>query len=109
MSKQTKYLDGAMDVKEPENHFKFLRHIDTDAGISASSHRFQVNDLEILFPCKPYQVQIDYISKVIEACSGAKNALLESPTGTGKTFCLLVASLAWLQHRRATENSEKLT
>ena len=85
-----------MDLKDPENHFKFLRHIETEAGISASSHHFKVNDLEILFPCKPYQVQIDYISKVIEACSDAKNALLESPTGTGKTFCLLVASLAWL-------------
>jgi regulator of telomere elongation helicase 1 len=102
LQKQTKYLDGLTDVKDPENHFKFLRHVENDVAISASSHRFQVNELEILFPCKPYQVQIDYMSKVIEACSDAKNALLESPTGTGKTFCLLVASLAWLQHRRAT-------
>jgi regulator of telomere elongation helicase 1 len=37
------------------------------------------------------------MSKVIEACQQSEHALLESPTGTGKTLCLLTGTLAWLK------------
>ena len=54
--------------------------------------------IEVTFPFKPYQVQIDYMEKVIESLQTHQNAVLESPTGTGKTLCLLCAALAWRKH-----------
>ncbi|KAG5673468.1 hypothetical protein PVAND_003513 [Polypedilum vanderplanki] len=55
-----------------------------------------INGIEIKFPFEPYPLQKDYMTKVIQALEGRQNAILESPTGTGKTLCLLTASLGWL-------------
>ena len=58
--------------------------------------------VEVSFPYEAYDCQLDYMSAVIQALQDGKNALLESPTGTGKTLCLLCATLAWRESLRRT-------
>ena len=59
-----------------------------------------IRGVPVEFPFSPYPCQVDYMDKVLEALMTGNNALLESPTGTGKTVCLLCAALAW-------QNNEK--
>ncbi len=59
-----------------------------------------IKGINIYFPYKPYEIQIDYMNKVIESLNNNNIAALESPTGTGKTLCLLCASLAWMKYMR---------
>ncbi|AAZ10343.1 helicase, putative [Trypanosoma equiperdum] len=59
-----------------------------------------IDGVEVSFPFAPYPVQEEYMRSVIYALKGSHNALLESPTGTGKTLCLLCGVLAWLDERR---------
>lgn len=56
--------------------------------------------VKVHFPFKPYTCQVDYISRVLTSLHNGTNALLESPTGTGKTLSLLCATLAWVKHKR---------
>lgn len=57
----------------------------------------RINNVNVYFPHQPYETQIDYMSSVITSLNNGTNAILESPTGTGKTIALLCSSLAWLQ------------
>ncbi len=53
--------------------------------------------INVHFPKEPYQCQVKYMEQNIVALNNSTNALLESPTGTGKTLCLLCSTLAWQQ------------
>lgn len=61
----------------------------------------EINGVNVDFPFDPYPLQKDYMEKVIEALQKNENAVLESPTGTGKTLCLLTSTLAWLIQKRS--------
>ena len=59
---------------------------------------YQLRGVSVDFPHEAYPCQLDFMSSVIQALQTGQHALLESPTGTGKTLCLLCAALAWQRH-----------
>lgn len=59
---------------------------------------YQIDGIQVEFPFQAYECQLTYMQltqKVITALQFNQNTLLESPTGTGKTLCLLSAVLSW--------------
>lgn len=73
----------------------------------------QIEGVKIIFPYVPYKSQEALMGAIIRTLNESFlkkfttnsesepcffNALLESPTGTGKTMCLLCACLAWRIH-----------
>ncbi|KAI4329268.1 hypothetical protein L6164_021552 [Bauhinia variegata] len=56
---------------------------------------YKIRGIDVDFPFEAYDCQLVYMEKVIQSLEQKCNALLESPTGTGKTLCLLCATLAW--------------
>ena len=71
------------------------------------SYRILINGIEIIFPFEPYKIQKNYMEKVIELLNNKSTtegykgfAALESPTGTGKTLCLLCSILAWFNKKK---------
>lgn len=60
----------------------------------------ELRGIRVHFPFKPYKCQEAYMEKVLDALLRSENALLESPTGTGKTLCLLCATLAWQRQQQ---------
>ncbi|PON35161.1 DNA helicase (DNA repair), Rad3 type [Trema orientale] len=56
---------------------------------------YKIRGIDVDFPFEAYDCQLVYMEKVIQSLQDRCNALLESPTGTGKTLCLLCATLAW--------------
>lgn len=59
------------------------------------------------FPHEAYDCQLEYMRSVVRALEHGENALLESPTGTGKTLALLCASLGWRRHRKEAAEAAK--
>ncbi|KAH7103380.1 DNA repair helicase [Auriculariales sp. MPI-PUGE-AT-0066] len=55
------------------------------------------------FPYTPYSIQRDLMRHLYTAIESSKLAIIESPTGTGKTLSLLCGALQWLgdDHDRA--------
>ncbi|ORX56159.1 hypothetical protein DM01DRAFT_55340 [Hesseltinella vesiculosa] len=64
-----------------------------------SSITMPICGVQVEFPFKPYPAQIQLMAKIIQALKKKENALLESPTGSGKSLAILCASLAWQRHR----------
>jgi regulator of telomere elongation helicase 1 len=75
--------------------------LESDYRIQINSkpmNKLQINGVDVLFPYVPYPSQEAYMNEVISSLQNESYALLESPTGTGKTLCLLCATLGYLVH-----------
>jgi regulator of telomere elongation helicase 1 len=79
------------------------------AAAPASERRgnqvLSVRGVNVAFPFVPYDVQHLFLDRLIEALQGGHNALLESPTGTGKTLSLLCDALGWQQAYAAAQQA----
>eukprot|EP00158_Paraphelidium_tribonemae_P005716 Partr_v1_DN27482_c3_g1_i1_m71996 putative helicase 1 len=64
------------------------------------SSSFLMSSIAVDFPYKCYPSQIAMMSKVVRSIVNEQNAIIESPTGTGKTLSLLCAILAASKHYR---------
>lgn len=89
--------------KLTDEEFNFIRHgffnKEMASGFSDQQKRVILDDdLTIYFPYLPMELQNYYIDNVIESIRTGKYSALESPTGTGKTLCLLSAALSLLHH-----------
>ena len=90
----------ALPVKKRYDSKKDLRPIEINMQKASQQKKLILSGIEVFFPYEPYPNQKTYMEKVIEACKNKEIAGLESPTGTGKTLCLLCASLVYLKYER---------
>ncbi|RKP20840.1 DNA repair helicase, partial [Rozella allomycis CSF55] len=67
---------------------------------------FEIENITVKFPYEPYDVQRDMMKLMMQAFKSGQNALLESPTGTGKSLSILCASLAWHESLRGGFQSD---
>ncbi|KAF8822978.1 putative Regulator of telomere elongation helicase 1-like protein, partial [Cardiosporidium cionae] len=74
------------------------------SAVTSSSFAVPLDDFVVQFPFQPYDCQKQYMQKVLLALKEGRHALLESPTGTGKTLCLLCAALAYQRESMRKSN-----
>ncbi|GBG72730.1 hypothetical protein CBR_g12297 [Chara braunii] len=66
---------------------------------------FTISGVPVRFPYEPYGSQLAFMHKVLATLEATRreknvNAILESPTGSGKSLALLCAALAWQRHMK---------
>ena len=82
--------------------------IDNDNNINYQEHKIYIQGIEIKFPYEPYEEQIKYMEQIILNLNLTikREAMLESPHGTGKTLSLLCSILSWNEN---LEKSKKIS
>lgn len=75
---------------------------------NTESNGSQLNDIanskrrDFSFPFKPYSIQLDLMNVTYDTLENGKFALLESPTGTGKSLSLICSTLTWLSDHKSS-------
>ena len=61
-------------------------------------HRFKIGDLNVSFPYDAvYPEQLEYMTELAGVLESEGHCILEMPTGTGKTVCLLSLILSYIK------------
>lgn len=81
---------------------------------NTSRNTIHIGGIPVEFPYQPYGSQLAYMNRVISTLDrssrdGHCHALLESPTGTGKSLSLLCSTLAWQQSQKLKNIRANLT
>ena len=76
------------------------------AGGTAAQRQSQTFSVSFPFP-EAYACQQKFMHSLLSALHRGENALLESPTGTGKTLALLCAALEWQRQVTAANKGEE--
>ena len=62
--------------------------------------KFRIGDLNVSFPYgAAYQEQLEYMTELKHLLEDEGHAILEMPTGTGKTVCLLSLIIAYIKEK----------
>ncbi|GFP82753.1 fanconi anemia group j protein homolog [Phtheirospermum japonicum] len=77
----------------------------TPNPLHESKSTIHIGGIPVEFPYQPYGTQLAFMNRVISTLDrsqrdGHCHALLESPTGTGKSLSLLCSAIAWQQNRK---------
>lgn len=78
-----------------------IKPVISEEGVK-SQHEFN-------FPLQPYNIQLDLMKSIYKSLQERKFALVESPTGTGKSLSLICSSITWLRdyQKRVREELER--
>ena len=86
------------DSKEKKE--KISISISINDNKKSSQHVINIEGIKIYYPYEAYPAQIDYMTKIVQTLNEGKSiTALESPTGTGKTLCLLCSVLGWIEQK----------
>ena len=85
-----------------------------DPSIKSPKNVYHIGGIQVEFPYQPYGSQLAFMGRVISTLDRAQrenhcHALLESPTGTGKSLSLLCSTLAWQQSCKLKNQFANLT
>ncbi|KAJ1733132.1 Fanconi anemia group J protein, partial [Coemansia biformis] len=74
---------------------------------------YYIGGVEVHFPFRPYPSQLGMINHMMRALNREQNAMIESPTGSGKSLALLCAVLSWqrdfmAKNRRVRANVDQI-
>ncbi|ORE00659.1 FANCJ [Hepatospora eriocheir] len=64
--------------------------------------KIKINGVDVELPFEPYESQKICIENLITAFKNSSSALIESPTGTGKSISILCSALAYQKHHNNT-------